>query len=188
MSDTPVKGIALLSGIKQLKNPCGRTVPCRPLENENHLSMYRIFFSLALAAIILGGAVDIHAHGVAAGYSNVPGIEISAGYDTGQPMSGGQVVVYAPDNPAEPWMTGLLDEEGRFGFVPDYSLPGTWSVQVRQAGHGAMIHIPVQEQGIDDSRTDPASAFTGLQLAVMAGCVVWGFIGTAMFFTRRLKN
>lgn len=30
-----------------------------------------------------------------------------------------------------------------------------------------------------------STGYTRLQLAVMAGCVIWGFIGTALFFNRR---
>ncbi len=42
-----------------------------------------------------------------------------------------------------PWLTGICDQQGRFSFTPDPDLPGTWDVQVRQAGHGDIIHIPV---------------------------------------------
>ncbi len=151
-------------------------------------TLFKICFPLALAVIFLLGAhISVHAHAVVAGFSEVSGIEITAAYDNGQPMSGGQVIVFAPDNPARPWLATTLDEQGRFAFVPDYAVPGNWSVQVRQAGHGAMIHIPVDAAGLETSVAVSPQVFTGLQLTLMIACVVWGFIGTALFFSRR-KN
>jgi len=149
-------------------------------------TFFKIYFSLTLAVIFLhSGHISVHAHAVVAGFSEVAGIEIMAAYDNGQPMSGGQVIVYAPDNPARPWLTSTLDEQGRFAFVPDYAVPGSWSVQVRQAGHGAMIHIPVEATGLEESVAGSPQVFTSLQLTLMIACVVWGFIGTALFFSRR---
>ncbi len=149
-------------------------------------TLFKICFPLILAVIFLhGGHISVHAHAVVAGFSEVSGIEVTAAYDNGQPMSGGQVIVYAPDNPARPWLASTLDEQGRFAFVPDYAVPGSWSIQVRQAGHGAMIHIPVDAAGLEKSVAGSPQVFTGLQLTLMIACVVWGFIGTALFFSRR---
>lgn len=121
------------------------------------------------------------AHGVEITYQVKNAIEISAKYDTGEPVSEGQVTIFAPDNPSTPWFTGKCDEDGHFVFTPDPSKPGTWDIQVRKAGHGGMIHIPVGEE-------KPVSGITGyttLQIVLMAACVIWGLVGTALFFTRR---
>ena len=134
-----------------------------------------LFFVLSVPATAF-------AHGVEVTYKTKSAIEITATYDTGGPLSEGQVTIFAPDNPSEPWATGKSDKNGRFTFAPDPSKPGTWDVQVRRAGHGGMIHIPV-EKG-----TAAASGSTGyapLQIVLMAICVVWGLIGTALFFLRR---
>ncbi len=148
-----------------------------------------IITAAAAAAFVLflSGAVHVFAHGVIANYSRVPAIEVAAAYDTGHPMAGGQVTVYAPDNPATPWLRATLDEQGKFSFVPDYAIAGNWSVQVREAGHGAMIHIPVSQEGIE--APDPLSGreFSNLQKAAIALCVVWGSIGTALYFSSRKK-
>lgn len=141
-----------------------------------------LFFSILS---FLAWHTSVDAHGVLAGYSKVSGIEISASYDTGHPMAQGQVTVFAPDNPAQPWLRGSLDEQGLFRFVPDESITGTWSVQVRQAGHGAMIHIPVEDSGPSESIPGSARHLTPLQLALMIGCVSWGFLGTALYFKRK---
>lgn len=146
-----------------------------------------IFFPALYLACYLFGAVNAHAHGVVAGYKEVPGIKIAAQYDNGSPLAGGQVTVFAADDPTTPWRRSTLDDQGEFVFVPDHSIVGTWSVQVRQSGHGAMIHIPIVERGVEPQEDAPSGAITPLQKGVIAVCVAWGSIGTALFFSRR-KN
>jgi nickel transport protein len=107
-----------------------------------------------------------------------------ATYDTGEPLAGGQVTVYAPDDPTAPWLTGACDDEGRFVFTPDPDKPGTWDVQVRQAGHGDIVHIPIGA-GVTSSG---GGGFSPAQIVLMAACVVWGFVGTALFFSRRNRT
>ncbi len=143
--------------------------------------------SLTLLAL----SVSASAHGIDAGYrtiDDVSAVTIQAAYDTGEPMAGAQVTVYAPDNPAEPWLQGQCDPNGRFAFVPDRSQPGTWDVRVRQAGHGTFLHVPVAS---DDTPEAPEalspknSGFTPAQIGLMSACVIWGFVGTALFVVRR---
>lgn len=144
----------------------------------------------ALACIVIlfpKSAIEVNAHGVSAGYIERTGIEIVARYDTGQPVSGGRVSVFAPDNPASPWITSTLDENGRFRFVPDPAVPGTWSVQVRQEGHGAMIHIPLGESVAREVETGPVR-LTLLQRILVAASISWGGIGTALYFSRKRRT
>jgi nickel transport protein len=99
-------------------------------------------------------------------------------------MAGAQVAVYAPDDPTTPWLTGVCDDEGVFSFTPDTSKPGTWDVQVRLAGHGGIIHIPVGEGA---AASGGLGGYSWLQIAIMATCVIWGSIGTALYFRRRRR-
>jgi nickel transport protein len=122
------------------------------------------------------------AHGVNIEYSSDVEIVIVAKYDTGTPMAGAQVAVYAPDDPTTPWLTGVCDDEGVFSFTPDTSKPGIWDVQVRLAGHGGIIHIPVGEGA---AVSGGLGGYSWLQIAIMAACVFWGSIGTALYFRRR---
>jgi nickel transport protein len=122
------------------------------------------------------------AHGVNIEYSSDVEIVIVAKYDTGTPMAGAQVTVYAPDDPTTPWLTGVCDDEGRFSFTPDTSKPGIWDVQVRLAGHGGIVHIPVGEGA---ASSGGVGGYSWLQIAIMAVCVFWGSIGTALYFRRR---
>lgn len=138
-----------------------------------------ILLGLLLIFSIAGTAF---AHGSNIVYTIDVTVNLQSMYDTGEPMAGGQVVVYAPDDPSTPWLTGTCDEEGRFSFTPDPSKPGTWDVQVRQAGHGDMVHIVIGKEG---ATTQGSSGFNPLQIVLMGACVVWGFVGTALFFSRR---
>jgi nickel transport protein len=122
------------------------------------------------------------AHGAKIDYRVDVVIEIFARYDSGEPMAGAQVSVYAPDDPVTPWLNGVCDDEGHFRFAPDTSRPGTWDVQVRQAGHGDIVHIPVGEGSVG---TAGAGGYTPLQIVLMAACVVWGAVGTSLYFWRR---
>jgi len=148
------------------------------------------------------------AHGVVVDYELVDAIAIVAEYDTGQPMGNAQVVVYAPDNPSEPYLQGVADEEGNFTFTPDKSIIGNWTVRVRTAGHGSIINIPIEpvteapESEIDpetesstnenktviNAETRNQSSPNTAQKLLMAASGVWGFVGTALFFSRPKKH
>jgi len=121
------------------------------------------------------------AHGVTITQEVKKSIEITATYDTGEPLGEAEVSVFAPDNAKTPWLTGLCDAEGRFLFTPDFSKSGSWAIQVRKAGHGGLVHIEVGAEGV----TTQQAGYTPLQLAVMVIAVLWGLTGTALFFKRR---
>jgi nickel transport protein len=134
-----------------------------------------------LVAVLLAGPVA--AHGAFVDLAQVEAVAIHARYDTGAPMAEAQVSVFAPDNPAQPWLTGQADAEGRFVFTPN-DTQGRWAVQVRQAGHGAMGYVEVGAEGV---ATIVMSRATGLgltwaQRALMVACVLWGCVGTALYF------
>ena len=136
---------------------------------------------LSVILLSLGGTGAAFAHGATIEYTLSSAVEIVAAYDSGEPMAGGQVTVYAPDDPATPWLTGVCDDEGRFLFTPDPAKPGTWDVQVRQAGHGDMVHIAVGE----GAASSGGGGFNAIQIVLMSVCVVWGFVGTALYFASR---
>jgi nickel transport protein len=159
-----------------------------------------ILLALLVAACL--PASRVRAHGVHLDYTattkTITVIEIVATFDTGEPMRGGQVAIFAPDNPKTPWQTGVCDNEGRYRFTPDASLAGTWEVQVRQSGHGAILYINVEPEtpstvaaaapGAESLALQVQASsghYTPLQYALMGGCVVWGFVGTALYFSRK---
>lgn len=139
--------------------------------------------SLLILFLILSMPAAAFAHGAKISYQVKKAIEITAAYDSGEPLSGGQVTVYAPDDPSTPWRKAKCDENGKYIFIPDPSKPGTWDIQVRQAGHGDMIHVPVSDDVA--AAASSSTGYTPLQIVLMGACVVWGFIGTALFFSGR---
>lgn len=150
-----------------------------------------VLLGVLLFSLICLSTAD--AHGVKIAYTTTTAVvvKLQAHFDSGEPMTGGQVTIYAPDNPSSPWLTGTCDEQGRFQFTPDPAIPGTWEVQVRLAGHGDIVYVPI---GAADHATAPSgtvtqimsdSSYSPLQLVVMGGSVVWGLFGTALFFSNR---
>ncbi len=142
-------------------------------------SLFVVLFALLLALVL--PALSL-AHGARIEYRVATTVEITASYDDGRPMAGGQVTVYAPDDPSTPWLTGECDEDGQFTFTPDPTKPGTWDIQVRQAGHGDMIHVEIGE---GRGAMAGSTGYSALQIAITSACVGWGFVGTALFFSRR---
>lgn len=145
-------------------------------------------WNLLLAWLILPlWQLRAEAHGANIQYQETEAIKIQATYDDGKPMADAQVVVYAPNDPGTPKIQGTTDGEGYFIFIPD--IPGNWDVKVRQAGHGQIITIPLGEKTVvEETKTEVNnSGYTQVQKLVMAATGVWGFVGTALFFSRGKK-
>ena len=110
-------------------------------------------------------------------------VDVSATFEDGKPMANAQVMVYAPDDLQTPWAKGKTDAQGRYQFVPTEEKPGGWEVIVSQAGHGGIAYFEVSESGVAISQgnltTSPAQKW------VTIAAVVWGFVGTALFFSSR---
>lgn len=146
-------------------------------------------FIVLLMFPILQGQEPAIAHGAKANYRMTSSIEIQAKYDSGQPMKNAQVTIYSPVDPNQPWTKGVTDEKGYFWFTPDYAQTGYWEVKVRQAGHGALISIPIDSNVNQNSQNSGVvgnnqQQFSPLQKALMIGSVIWGSVGTALFFYR----
>lgn len=132
------------------------------------------------------------AHGVKITYQVTPALEIQAAYDNGEPMAHAQVSVYAPNNPSALWLSGTTDAAGRFIFMPNIALGRDWEIQVRQAGHGNIVTVPLGESFATADTTAKTlsvlsgdSNYTPPQLFLMGAIGIWGFVGTALFFSRR---
>lgn len=152
--------------------------------NNRRCSLLVILVLTAFTLAGISGTIGtVQAHGASIAYTIAPTVHITATYDSGEPMIQAQVTVYAPDDPATPWLLGETDDAGGFSFVPDPELPGVWAVQVRQAGHGDILHIQIGAAGA--SLTGSTGGFTPLQIVVMAAAVIWGFVGTALYFSNR---
>ncbi|MGL5192564.1 MAG: carboxypeptidase regulatory-like domain-containing protein [Chroococcales cyanobacterium] len=160
-------------------------------------------FASGLFAWTLGNPLPAIAHGVQLTHQTLEAVEVQALFDNGDPMSNAQITVYAPNDPQTPWQQGTADENGRFLFAPDPSLAGNWAVRVRQAGHGSIVNVaiapepdperavaPPDATGIPEaapsSRTlsSPSPSVNPLPTGLAIASGVWGFVGTALFFSR----
>ena len=126
----------------------------------------------------------VNAHGAYIEYEVDMSYELVARFASGEPMAEAQVTVYAPDNPSTAYLTGYSDKEGRFKFQLDTNIEGVWYIQIRQAGHGASVSFEVGE----NSESKKSGGYTLLQQIVMVACVLWGLMGTALYFKRRTNN
>ncbi len=155
------------------------------------------FFALVIANSAI--ADSVLAHGANIKHQQTPAIVIKAAFDDGTPMANAQAIVYSPDDPANPWLKGTTDSEGKFTFVPESQVSGNWDVKVRQAGHGDIASISLeQENSTSDTNSNTKENKAGiranleeimpLQKLLMISTTVWGFIGTALFFARNKQN
>ncbi|MBD2156589.1 carboxypeptidase regulatory-like domain-containing protein [Leptolyngbya sp. FACHB-16] len=149
---------------------------------------------------MVGMAEGAIAHGAVLTHKTTQAYEIIAAYDNGDPMKNAQIAIFSPNDPVVPWKTATTDEEGRFLFSPPS--PGSWEVQVRQAGHGDLLVIAVDDPATaqtdgaaaqkvvpqTEEATAPSGTINPLQKGLMAGSVIWGFVGTALFFSHGKKR
>lgn len=125
----------------------------------------------------------LSAHGTEIALGEVNAIAINARFDNGDPMSNAQISIYAPNDPASPWLHGEADANGHFVFVPDTAIPGQWDIQVRTAGHGDWVYVDIAEGTVTELRSS-SGGLTTMQIVLMSGAVIWGLVGTALYFSR----
>ncbi|MEL6813392.1 MAG: hypothetical protein AAFP03_01100 [Cyanobacteria bacterium J06598_3] len=143
-------------------------------------------------ALWIHSAAPTQAHGAKIEVSP-QAVEIIATFDTGEPMDNAQVAVYAPDMLDTPWQTGQTDSEGRFLFTPDSSgvadsaaAGGLWEVTVRKAGHGQTTSFALED--VNSRATTTATAHSPIQKWLSIAAIIWGFIGTALFFSSKNRK
>ena len=149
---------------------------------------------LVAAAALVPSVGLTHGSNVAATVTRQVAVELTvaveATYHSGRPMAGALVTVLAPRSPDEPWLKGECDAEGRFEFAPPVDRPGTWEVAVVSQGHGGRVSVEIAGEGeepgssVVTAESSSTAHLTRLQKFVMGACVIWGLVGTALFFSR----
>lgn len=130
-------------------------------------------------------SVPVWAHGVKLNAQSVQAISIEARFESGEPMAQAMVTIYAPHDPATPWLKTTTDDQGRVLFQPDPAYPGDWEITVRQAGHGDVIVIPISESEPGSVTAKSGSQPEWLQRTVITASVLWGCLGTTLYFAKR---
>lgn len=208
--------------------------------------MKRITKLFFVACIVMLSTMPSFAHGVRINHTidAISGeITIMAAFDTGEVLNEAAVVIFAPNDLINPWSTGVMDENGSYTFMPDYTIEGFWDIQVRKAGHGGLVNVEITTDMMPDpanntsdidsdsntstitlsdgsqvgiigdanftvdgntiifetdsstsenttltsqsvADTQQASGFTTAQIIIMSLSVIWGFVGTALYFMR----
>ncbi len=139
-------------------------------------------FYTALLLIFLA-APSLYSHGTKYEIVNSGEIGVKAMYDSGDAIALANVLVFPPGSSAS---TASIksDKNGVFYFTPDAS--GTWTFQVRDtSGHGMRINLPIDESLLLQRGDDSGSGLSMIQKIVVALSIVWGAIGTALYFKGR---
>ncbi|NEQ97199.1 MAG: hypothetical protein F6K30_10810 [Cyanothece sp. SIO2G6] len=112
--------------------------------------------SFLLTALIplatLGMARPALAHNVETNYilSDDAALEVQVLYSDGEPFGDAPIAIYSPDDFETPIYEGTINEEGRFSFYPgEDAETGEWKVKIGELGHGDILLVPVDEEGID---------------------------------------
>ena len=201
--------------------------------------MLRSFLLFLLTGFLSIGFASVgRTHGGRIEQKAAEAIVLETFENSGAPMSGAIVAIYTPQDSVTPWKTGTTDAQGQFIFIPDRSQPGEWTAQIRFAGHGHTIPIPIPPEippetaaapvpgnapdskdtakthenlaPVESTSTEaisqtiapplspplspPVSSAssspailpnTPLQQGLLVGSVLWGFVGTGLFFSRR---
>lgn len=120
------------------------------------MSFKSILVTTLVPLAALGATVGISrptlAHNVETNYvlSSQNELEIQVMFSTGEPFESAPVQIYSPDNFETPILEGSTDEEGRFAFEADTSVDaGEWKMKIGELGHGDILLVPVDEEGID---------------------------------------
>ncbi len=141
--------------------------------------------ALLTALAVPGRAI---AHSVETNYLQIDQMmEFETVFSSGEPLQSASVKVYAPGNPDEPWLEGQTDENGKFAFEPDSSIPGDWEVFIKEKGHADILTVPVTESGVDAEKISEAP---GVHMHYLAGPLAFFgmVIGGGFAWSRRRQS
>ncbi|XTZ20099.1 MAG: carboxypeptidase regulatory-like domain-containing protein [cyanobacterium endosymbiont of Rhopalodia fuxianensis] len=150
-------------------------------------AMKKTLLLLAVSLGILGTPTKILAHAMQTNYVFLEELEFQSFYSDGEPAKNANVLVYAPNNPNKPWIVGKTDEQGRFSFLPDNSIPGNWEVEFEQEGHGDILTVPVSEKGVDPDKISQSKKKDThyISLNPWESLLITTGVGAVCFFSRR---
>ena len=148
---------------------------------EKNMIKYIAYITLSVFIITLAGSSPLFSHGI---HSTVikGGMGIKATYADGSPVSDSDVSVYSPGKSEEKYTSGVTDSKGRFVFLPDKK--GSWKINVDD-GMGHMTRTAIEVNDVFEVGEIESGGVSLTQKIIMAICVLWGAIGTALFFKAR---
>jgi nickel transport protein len=112
--------------------------------------MKKLPLTLLVLSVLGLFAPNASAHMLETNYAlKLDSLELEANLSNGESLSGGKIVVYAPNNPDTPWLEASTDEQGKFVFRPDPTIEGDWSIEIGEDSHWDNIIVPVDDMGIE---------------------------------------
>jgi nickel transport protein len=151
---------------------------------QRGIKMHQQLKRAIAVALLVVFSIPAWSHGAEVSATWTQQVQVRAVYESGHPMAQAQVTIFAPRDATQSWARGTTDDEGRFSFVPDPEQPGTWTVQVWHAGHGARVTVTTTPNFVQSDHA-PVGSTTPWQKALMTVLVGWGALGTILFFRRR---
>lgn len=149
--------------------------------------MKQRFCNFTLFLFFIFECCKLFAHGTQYEIIYPKEVTIQAKYNSGLPMSVCQVLFYKPLQEKASFET-MTDLNGLFSFIPSES--GTWICKVRdQEGHGLRINLNIgKDLRLMDAQNHHHQHFSLAQKIIMSFCIIWGLVGTALFFQARKKT
>ena len=124
------------------------------------------------------------AHGATYEIQRDRAVIVKAGYDDGEPMSYAEVKIFSPDVQRGEHQNGRTDKNGNFAFLPHRT--GKWRIVVNDGmGHSFTAETFVKEGMEIESRHQGLEYW---QKLIMAACIIWGLLGTALYFKRKEES
>lgn len=146
-----------------------------------------MYYFLIICILVTLSPSDLFSHGL--GYQvlnkNIVGLEVQ--YDNGAPLIEQDVIVYRPGNTQEAFLKSKTNEQGQFFFKPDKA--GEWIIVFKdQMGHAVRANIKINKDRFVDDQEANHGSYSFSQKLVMIFSVLWGLIGTALFFSKKNKK
>ena len=112
--------------------------------------MKRWFAAVLILSLALFGLPSVAmAHAVETNYVWGDLLEFQSTFSTGEPLQAAVVQIYAPNDLETPWQELTTDDQGRFAFMPDLTIPGDWNVYIEQDSHKDIWTVPVGANGLE---------------------------------------
>lgn len=142
--------------------------------------------SLLVIILFLVSGFFLYGHGTR--YEIITGeiVGVKAMFDDGTPMAKAPVLVFPPGE-SEASLRLMTDKQGIVCFYAE--TPGTWILQVRDSGgHGMRINYEAHAGDTSSGESAGGGDFSPVQKWIMGIAVLWGFVGTALYFKQRRRK
>ncbi|MEA5535680.1 hypothetical protein [Crocosphaera sp. XPORK-15E] len=153
--------------------------------------MKKFILSLPFLFGVMGISSETLAHTMQTNYLFSDKLEFQTVYSTDEVAKNADVIIFAPNDTEKPWLESTTDEQGRFAFLPDTSIPGDWEVQIIDEGHGEILIVPVTEKGVEVDKISHDSQqdlhYSSFPLAPIQSLLITAGVGALWFSFLRKK-